>query len=189
MTCCSCIASSRAACVLGGVRLISSARMMLAKTGPARNLNAALARRLVLLNHFRAGDVRGHQVGRELDAAELSFSERASVLTISVLASPGTPSSRQCPWAKMAISSCSITSSWPTITFASSLRIVRLAALIRLIAEMSSGGKFSGRFSQIWMLCHGGRDRGSGEASRRVNPGGTLSVCHAHVRVGMNSIV
>src|SRR5215217_4805832 len=30
----SCIASSRAACVLGGVRLISSARMMLAKIGP-----------------------------------------------------------------------------------------------------------------------------------------------------------
>src|SRR5205085_11397090 len=35
----SCIASSIAACVLGGVRLISSARMMFAKIGPLMNLN------------------------------------------------------------------------------------------------------------------------------------------------------
>src|SRR5262249_47975778 len=35
----SCIASSRAAWVLGGVRLISSASRMLVKIGPGRNLN------------------------------------------------------------------------------------------------------------------------------------------------------
>ena len=35
VTRCSCMASSSAACVLGGVRLISSASTMFAKTGPA----------------------------------------------------------------------------------------------------------------------------------------------------------
>ena len=40
VTWCSCIASSRAACVLGGVRLISSARITLAKIGPRRNCNS-----------------------------------------------------------------------------------------------------------------------------------------------------
>ena len=34
-------------------------------------LEAAAAGRLVFLDHFRAGDVGRHQVGRELDAAEL----------------------------------------------------------------------------------------------------------------------
>ena len=42
---------------------------------------------------------------------------RARVLIISVLASPGTPSSRQCPRLKSAINSWSMTSVWPTITF------------------------------------------------------------------------
>jgi hypothetical protein len=38
LTCRSCIASSIAAWVLGGVRLISSASSMLANSGPGRNL-------------------------------------------------------------------------------------------------------------------------------------------------------
>jgi hypothetical protein len=70
VTCRSCIASSSAAWVLGGVRLISSARITLAKTGPRRNLNERCTGGLVLLDHLGAGDVRGHQVGRELDARE-----------------------------------------------------------------------------------------------------------------------
>ena len=41
---------------------------------------------------------------------------RASVLTSSVLASPGTPSSRQWPRLNRLMSSSSITSRWPTIT-------------------------------------------------------------------------
>ena len=71
VTWCSCIASSSAACVLGGVRLISSARITLAKIGPCRNRNSRVPGRLVLLDHLGAGDVGRHQVGRELDAAEL----------------------------------------------------------------------------------------------------------------------
>ena len=64
------MASSSAACVLGGVRLISSARIMLAKTGPRRNRKLRVPGGLVFLDDLGAGDVRGHQVGRELDAAE-----------------------------------------------------------------------------------------------------------------------
>ena len=47
------------------------------------------------------------------------------MLTISVLASPGTPTSRQWPRVKMAAKICSITSFWPTMTFCSSSCISR----------------------------------------------------------------
>ena len=97
VTCRSCIASNSAACVFGGVRLISSARITLANSGPSRKRNSRDPVRAVLLDHVGAGDVGGHEVGRELDAAELRFSARLRVLIISVLASPGTPSNRQCP--------------------------------------------------------------------------------------------
>ena len=63
------MASSSAACVLGGVRLISSARIMFAKTGPCTKI--IFRPSLGVLKNFRAGDVRGHEVGRELDALEL----------------------------------------------------------------------------------------------------------------------
>ena len=49
----------------------------------------------------------------------------ARVLTIRVLASPGTPTSRQWPRVKMAAKICSMTSVWPTITFCSSSCISR----------------------------------------------------------------
>ena len=62
----SCIASSSAACVFGGARLISSARRRFAKIGPGRNSNSARA----LVEDRGARHVGGHQVGRELDARE-----------------------------------------------------------------------------------------------------------------------
>ena len=43
---------------------------MLAKTGPAEELELADAGGLVLLDDLGAGDVRGHQVGGELDPVE-----------------------------------------------------------------------------------------------------------------------
>ena len=49
----------------------------------------------------------------------------ASVRTIKVLARPGTPTSRQWPRAKMAISSCSSTCFWPTMVLLSSPMIWR----------------------------------------------------------------
>ena len=66
VTCRSCIASSSAACVFGGARLISSASRRFVKIGPGPELE--LGRALVV--DRRAGDVRRHQVGRELDARE-----------------------------------------------------------------------------------------------------------------------
>ena len=100
MTCRSCIASSRAACVLGGVRLISSARIMLAKIGPAMNVNR---RRPVSGSSWRMsvpvmseGIRSGVNWMRRNDRLEIL----ATVLTSSVLARPGTPTSRTCPRAK-----------------------------------------------------------------------------------------
>jgi hypothetical protein len=58
----SCIASSSAACVFGGVRLISSARITFAKIGPLTKRKLAGPGRLVLLDHLGAGDVARHQV-------------------------------------------------------------------------------------------------------------------------------
>ena len=56
---------------LGGVRLISSARTMLAKIGPWHEPEDSLPGRDVFLDDLGTGDVAGHEVGRELDAAEL----------------------------------------------------------------------------------------------------------------------
>ena len=107
--------ASRAACVLGGVRLISSASTMLAKIGPWTKRNSRRPA-LVLVEDHGAGDVGRHQVGRELDALEADTSRIWLMeLTMSVLASPGTPTSRQWPRVKMAARICSMTSVWPTI--------------------------------------------------------------------------
>ena len=57
----------------GGVRLISSARMMFAKIGPGMNRILRLAGRDVFLDHVGAEDVGRHQIRRELDAAELEI--------------------------------------------------------------------------------------------------------------------
>ena len=65
-TCRSLIASSRALCVRGVARLISSASTTLAKIGPGLKVNSCVW----LLIEAAAGDVGGEQVGRELDAVE-----------------------------------------------------------------------------------------------------------------------
>ena len=67
------MASSNAAWVFGGVRLISSASSRLQKSGPRINRNSRVAGFAVGLENFRAGNVGGHQIGRELDAAELEI--------------------------------------------------------------------------------------------------------------------
>ena len=66
----SCMASSRADCVLGGVRLISSARTRLAKIGPCRKRNSRSPVLRFSSDDLRPGDVGGHQVGSELNPAE-----------------------------------------------------------------------------------------------------------------------
>ena len=64
VTCASFIASSRADCVRGVVRLISSARTTLAKIGPGRNSNSRVSR----IVDADAEHVAGQQVRSELDA-------------------------------------------------------------------------------------------------------------------------
>src|ERR1044072_6204223 len=54
---------------------------------------------------------------------KLALMIRDSVLTVSVFAVPGTPSTSACPSASNAIKMCSIASSCPTITFRSSVRM------------------------------------------------------------------
>ncbi len=63
----SCIAWSSALWVLAGARLISSASRNVVKIGPLTS-----SERVALeVEDIRAGDVGGHQVGRELDAVEV----------------------------------------------------------------------------------------------------------------------
>ena len=77
VTCRSCMASSSADCVLGGVRLISSARSRLVNTGPGRKRKLPSAR---LVEHALPDDVAGHEVGRELHALEVHVERRGDRL-------------------------------------------------------------------------------------------------------------
>ena len=75
MTLRSCIACSSAACVFGGVRLISSASMRLAKIGPCRNLSRRWTRAgspSASISCSTSVPVMsaGKKIGRELHASE-----------------------------------------------------------------------------------------------------------------------
>ena len=89
----SCIASSSAACVFGGARLISSAREEVRRR-PGRG---GTRTRVALVPDRRARDVGREQVGRELDAGEAEPGDRANDRAVSVFASPGTSSSSTWP--------------------------------------------------------------------------------------------
>ena len=129
---CSCIASSRAACVFGGVRLISSARITLAKIGPLRNLNSRAP--VSLSSWITSVPVMSEGIRSGVNWMRLNCNDKASarVRIISVLASPGTPTSRQCPRANMAISSSSMTCCWPTIT-RPNCSVMRPVGLVQLL--------------------------------------------------------
>ena len=107
----SCIASSSAACVLAGARLISSPRTRSPKIGPGRKLNAARPGQ-----QAHARDVRRHEIGRELDAPELEPEREARVRTSRVLAVPGTPSSSTWPRASSAATASRTAAGWPSTT-------------------------------------------------------------------------
>src|SRR5450432_1888989 len=115
------MASSNAACVLGGVRLISSASTIFAKRGPSLNLK----NRLPVAWSSSSISVPIISVGMRSGVNCIRRKERFSacdkVRTISVFASPGTPSSKQCPPASKATINSSRISSCPTITFCISL--------------------------------------------------------------------
>src|SRR5262245_7662178 len=110
------MASRWAAWVLGGVRLISSASTMLSNTGPGRKVNL----RLPVSGSSWRMSVPVMSAGIRSGVNWMRLKERArifeTVLTRSVLARPGTPTSRQWPRLNSAISNCSTTCFWPTMT-------------------------------------------------------------------------
>src|SRR6185437_15138035 len=114
VTLCSCIASSSAAWVRGGARLISSARTMLAKTGPRTKRKArppdAESSSKISEPVMSLGTRSGVNWIRRKSRCTASASER----TMSVLARPGTPTSSAWPPATSAISISSSTRSCPT---------------------------------------------------------------------------
>ena len=91
------MASSMAACVFGGVRLISSASIMFANTGPGRNLYSrppvSRSSWMTSVPVMSLGIKSGVNWMRLNDRCSASASE----LTMSVFARPGTPSSSACP--------------------------------------------------------------------------------------------
>ena len=91
------MASSSADCVLGGVRLISSASRMLAKIGPGHEGPGAAAGARVFLDDVGAGDVGRHQIGRELDALEHQAERLRQRANQQRLGGPGRPVIRQWP--------------------------------------------------------------------------------------------
>src|ERR1700738_344146 len=112
------MARSRGGCVCRGVGLISSARSTLANTGPCTKRNAR--RPVVWSSSSTSVPVmsEGIRSGVNWMRLKLRESASASVEMSSVLARPGTPTNRQCPRAKSATRSCSITPSWPTTRLA-----------------------------------------------------------------------
>ena len=75
LTCASCMASSRAAWVLGGVRLISSARRTLVNTGPGRKARSWPPAGVSGVGWVEAQRDRARQVGREHVGGELHPAE------------------------------------------------------------------------------------------------------------------
>ena len=89
------MASSRADWVLGGVRLISSARNRLVKIGPSRNRKLRSPSSGSNTSWPVTSD--GIRSGVNCTRLKSKASASASVLTNKVLATPGTPSNSTCP--------------------------------------------------------------------------------------------
>ena len=115
LTECSSIASSSADCVRGVARLISSARRRCVKIGPGANsiVRRPSAAWLIMLVPVMSAGIRS---GVNWTRRNLRSQARASASSIIVLPSPGTPSTRTLPPITSAVSVCSMTSSYPTIT-------------------------------------------------------------------------
>src|SRR5688572_14978304 len=124
----SCIASSSAACVLGGVRLTSSARRSSQKIGPRVSVKAEVWKLKRLVPRMSPGIRSGVNWMR----LKSRFSVRAKQCAISVFAVPGGPSSSTWPPENSATSSNSSVSCWPTTTLPISARIWSANPLTRL---------------------------------------------------------
>src|SRR5262245_10213324 len=112
----SCIACNSAAWVFGGVRLISSASSSSVKIGPRVRANWLVWK----LNRLVPSTSPGIRSGVNWMRPNFSDSAVAKLRASSVLATPGTPSSRICPWDNRPISRRSMAPSWPTTTLRTS---------------------------------------------------------------------
>lgn len=111
----SCMASSRADWVLGEARLISSASMMLAKTGPSWKTKV-----FAPFISWRTGVPvmsPGSRSGVNWTRRAVRASALESPLTSSVLPRPGSPSSRMWPRASTPMRTSSMRSSLPNSTW------------------------------------------------------------------------
>src|SRR5579872_1889360 len=113
------IACSSAAWVFGGVRLISSASSNWVKIGPLVRMKVLVWK----LNRFVPSTSPGIRSGVNWIRPNCSDRLAANVRAISVLAVPGTPSSRMWPPTRRLVSIRSITSSWPTTALRTSPRM------------------------------------------------------------------
>ena len=111
----------------GGARLISSASTMFANTGP-REAKAAGPGRRVLLGSSVPVMSLGTRSGVNWMRRKSSRIDSATERTISVFASPGTPTSSAWPPARTAMMISSSTSRWPTIRRETSSRSLTAAA-------------------------------------------------------------
>src|ERR1700722_8048027 len=118
------IACSSAACVFGGVRLISLARRISVKIGPCVNVKLLVWKLNRLVPSRSPGIISGVNWIRPNRSDRLAAKHCAS----SVLAVPGTPSSRMWPPHSRLVSISSMTSSWPTTALRISLRMPSVIA-------------------------------------------------------------
>src|SRR5262245_6419619 len=147
VTRCSCIASSSADCVFGGVRLISSARTMLAKIGPGANTiwrRPVAASSLTMSVPVMSDGIRSGVNWMRLNFRSSTFD---SVAISSVFASPGTPTIRLLPPTNNDMRISSMTSPCPMIRLPSSVMICCRPTFIRSASARSSGDSKSTVFS------------------------------------------
>ena len=112
VTCRSAIASSKADCVRGVARLISSARITWANTGPGWKTNSPVDWWKTLVPSKSAGSKSGVNWTRWNEHLRL----RATALARSVLPTPGTSSRSRCPSARRAMRAARMTSGLPRKT-------------------------------------------------------------------------
>src|SRR5262245_11007379 len=113
------IACSSAACVFGGARLISSPSRSSVKIGPLVSVKALVWK----LNRLVPSTSPGMRSGVNWMRPNLIDMLAANDWASSVLAVPGTPSSRMWPLTRRLVSMRSMTSSCPTTALPTSLRI------------------------------------------------------------------
>src|SRR6516165_1681764 len=121
------MACSNAAWVFGGVRLISSASNSWVKIGPLVSTKLLVWK----LNRLVPSTSPGIRSGVNWMRPNCNERPAANARDSSVLAVPGTPSSRTWPPIKRLVSIRSMTASWPTTTLPTSLRIA--SVIVRML--------------------------------------------------------